>query len=968
MKKNSSKTVYVYLLIALITAVVSGLMINFSFFDKLDYRAYDFLLNFKKQPKIDDRVVVVEIDDASIEFLGEWPWSRDVIADVLIRLKEWQAETAIFDIEYISPSKMGITPSATDIITESIYSAENNITGNLSGLAEAVNSGYYGINEIPELLNELNDSIVSPEFSELSDYIVGHSFRDNDEYFAKAIQFFGNAYLTTNTVNLMGKQNEDDLEYVTKRFLYKDIKDSKSYIEKDNAYTSKVMYEDEKFGMSPALHKLISRANGSGFPDSFIDADGVRRRMEPFYKFGDGYLGQLVFSPFLRIVHSEDVIRSRKYISIRNAVLNGEKKDLKIPLDAHGSILVNWKKGKTNDVFQHESIAEIILLDQTEQGIYSLLKYLYDLGISNDDGSFMEYVDVCGSLIDAYKDINNYKEELLNKCTGFDENNVPYDGITKQDYDDFYAYKNEYYEGVKAFLESNYYPKIEARLNELIPWNGEELIESIKSGTKETFDSLQKEYDFYTTSMDSFRKKFAGSYCILGNTATSTTDLGATPFENKFENVGIHATLLNTLLTENYIYFGDWYVFFAVVILLSLLTIFLWNKSNTLQNITCALLSLVVIICFSLSLVLFQYYVPFVGIAEYIVTYFIASTVYRFILSSREKRFITEVASSFANKDTVEELRKNPELFSIKGEKKCITALFTDIQKFSTFSESITKIYGEEGANHLIKHLNEYLGAMSNEILVNKGNIDKYEGDAIISMFGAPDPTNLHTKEEWAYLSLVSAINMKKVEERFNEEHKDVFKTYELDPQKYPALTESVTLNPFKTRIGINSGDAFVGMMGSKTESFSKLNYTMIGDTVNLAARLEGVNKVYGSWILCSEDTWTLANSGKNSNKIAVRMLDKVRVVGRSTPVQLYNVIGMTSELTPTQLESLDIFHAALERYFKREFVSAGKLFLQSSSLVGEDSTAILFAKRCKEFVEKGVPDRWDGVINLTSK
>ena len=255
---------------------------------------------------------------------------------------------------------------------------------------------------------------------------------------------------------------------------------------------------------------------------------------------------------------------------------------------------------------------------------------------------------------------------------------------------------------------------------------------------------------------------------------------------------------------------------------------------------------------------------------------------------------------------------------------------------------------------------------MSNEILRNNGNIDKYEGDAIISMFGAPDPMNSRTAEEWAYLCLDSAIRMKKVELEFNETHQTLFE------QKQIILPdgkqELIQLKPLQTRIGVNSGEAFVGLMGSKTESFSKLNYTMIGDTVNLASRLEGVNKVYGSWIMCSDDTWKMADSGIHKGAIAAKRLDKVRVVGRSTPVQLYSIVGFSNELTQNQKEEIDIFHAALDKYLKLDFANAGKLFMEANKLCKDDLTALVFADRCKNFIENGVEKDWDGVINMTSK
>ena len=234
-------------------------------------------------------------------------------------------------------------------------------------------------------------------------------------------------------------------------------------------------------------------------------------------------------------------------------------------------------------------------------------------------------------------------------------------------------------------------------------------------------------------------------------------------------------------------------------------------------------------------------------------------------------------------------------------------------------------------------------------------------------MFGAPDPMNTHTKEEWAYLCLDSAIRMKKAEVEFNKTHPDLFNPVEIENEN--GEKETIQLKPLQTRIGINSGEAFVGLMGSKTESFSKLNYTMIGDTVNLASRLEGVNKVYGSWIMCSEDTWNMANTGDNEGKITVRRLDRVRVVGRSTPVQLYNVLGYTEELTQLEKQELDMFNKALDNYLNKNFAEAGKMFVNASKMLPDgDPTALIFADRCKNYIKKGVSEDWDGVMNMTSK
>jgi hypothetical protein len=148
----------------------------------------------------------------------------------------------------------------------------------------------------------------------------------------------------------------------------------------------------------------------------------------------------------------------------------------------------------------------------------------------------------------------------------------------------------------------------------------------------------------------------------------------------------------------------------------------------------------------------------------------------------------------------------------------------------------------------------------------------------------------------------------------------------------------------------------------------SKMNYTMMGNAVNLAARLEGVNKVYHSWILVSETTWNAANSGEHKGVLLARRLDKVRVVGINTPVQLYNILGVKAELNENLIESVKLFHNGLDLYLQKSFEDARKIFDAATRKYPEDQTAAVFSARCMSFLEKGVPDDWDGVVNMTSK
>lgn len=953
------------ILIKIVIALLFGLICFLDGFQKMDYRLYDAMLHIKKDPQINENIMIVKIDDPSILALGEWPWSRDVIADALLRMKELGSDSAIFDIEYISPSKNGIAPSAEENIISNVNLTEDIVMQLVEQFVSAVESGLYSKDEISQLANNLLGENIAPNFIELVEYITNNIARDNDDYFARALQFFGKSYLTINHQDLGYNFTDEEVDYANKRFLIKSVNDKSYLINIGNDFTCKESNEPK--GFTPALHSILTRTYGANFTNSVVDNDGVRRRMEPLFVYGDNYLPQLVFGPYLDIVQSKDILRQKDELIVRSAKnpITGEINDVKIPLDPHGRILVHYVRGSVDDTFKTDSIINLLNLDLIEEQIILCINNIYNQAILDSEGFQMTYTLAAENLLTQYEAITLMKKTLLSKCSGYDENGKVLDGISEDDYKEYFNLRTTFYNGIKIFLEQNYLDDIFERLFELEKIADLESIEELRNYLQEDFEFLKYEYDAYNSYITEMKPLYENTYCIIGNTATSTTDTGATPFERKFMNVGIHANLLNTLLTEDFIIQIRWQIGFLLAFCLSLLMLLFVKSSHVKQNVISFCGYLIFVVIFGLLFLYKNIYIQFFGILIYLLVDYLVNVAYRFYQSFKEKQFITQIAASFANKDTVDELRKNPDAFKTEGQKKYITALFSDIQKFSTLSESIGKLYGEEGPNKLIEILNEYLGKMSNEILINHGNIDKYEGDAIISMFGAPDLSNSHTKEEWAFLCLESAIRMKDVEVEFNKVHEDLFVPKQIVTEKG---NEIIKLNPLQTRIGVNSGEAFVGLMGSKTESFSKLNYTMIGDTVNLAARLEGVNKAYGTWIMCSDVTWHYANSGIHTNELTARKLDRVRVVGRSTPVQLYNVIGRTKDLSRNQKEQIEIFNAAMDKFLERDFVNAGKLFVQTNQIGNGDATSLIFAERCRNFIKTGIPKDWDGVVNMESK
>ncbi|MDR2159299.1 MAG: adenylate/guanylate cyclase domain-containing protein [Treponema sp.] len=289
----------------------------------------------------------------------------------------------------------------------------------------------------------------------------------------------------------------------------------------------------------------------------------------------------------------------------------------------------------------------------------------------------------------------------------------------------------------------------------------------------------------------------------------------------------------------------------------------------------------------------------------------------------------------------VSEIIANPSTLKLGGEEREMTVIFTDIRGFSSISEQL------EDPKLLVDLLNRYLTAMSNIIMENLGTIDKYEGDAIIAFFGAP-----FFHKDHAALACLSALKIKLEEEELNKKIPD-------DPKADPKLKKAIKDKGLFTRIGINTGKMVVGNMGAK----NKMDYTVMGNAVNLASRLEGVNKFFHTGILISEDTKT-----KIENKFICRTLNRVKVVGIDTPVRPYELLDLWHEMDTRQTEDLANWEEAIKLFENRDFEKAEELFSGLLNQNPKDETVKLYAEWCRKYISSPPPAEWDGIINLTEK
>ena len=302
----------------------------------------------------------------------------------------------------------------------------------------------------------------------------------------------------------------------------------------------------------------------------------------------------------------------------------------------------------------------------------------------------------------------------------------------------------------------------------------------------------------------------------------------------------------------------------------------------------------------------------------------------RFYISEMgQKTMIREMFGQYLSPKVVENLVDDPSKIQLGGEEREMTAFFSDIQGFSSISERLTP-------SELVQLLNEYLTDMCGIILGAEGTVDKFEGDSIMAFWGAPTRQADHAKR-----ACFAAIEMN---DRLVE-------------LRARALQQGVT--PLVVRMGVNTGAMVVGNMGSK----QRMNYTVMGDAVNLASRLEGANKAYGSGMMISEFTYRSCEAD-----IDVRELDRITVVGKSEPVTVYQLLNRKNQTTSADADLVDQFSKGLELYKGGDFRRAENEFRACLDIFADDGPALAYISRCQAFTEYPPGPDWDGVYRLTEK
>lgn len=402
-----------------------------------------------------------------------------------------------------------------------------------------------------------------------------------------------------------------------------------------------------------------------------------------------------------------------------------------------------------------------------------------------------------------------------------------------------------------------------------------------------------------------------------------------------FKSIFNNASVFNSLISKKYLHIIDWYYIFVFNFLLLISLIFFYiKKTKLLKVILVNLLTILLFFIISFSLLkIFNIFICFTGPLLYLCTSLILSDfLLSHILQNDKKKILQILKLSFNDKD-LKEIKRNPSLININEQSVFNTFLQVHINN----CDVNFKIF-----NHLAKFI-------SLQILKSQGKVEVMDMVDFLSSFSNTGKTLVLTNEEWAYRAIECALFIKANEDQFNKYINQKTKS-----------SNKITLS-----CAIDSGLCVNGLYGCKNKGFERYAFKTYGKTKGGVNKIQTLNQVYHSSILCSKRTWDLIQNSSHKDEIIFRPLDYIKFEDALETQQIFEILNFSKKISTKEKEKIDIFNTALSKFYQKDFVNAGKLFLKVNEIANGDYVSLIFAERCKNNLQNGVPENWNGIMNF---
>ena len=957
-----------YILIASGVAAVVCLLSFFDLYDNFENSLLDMRFKNRGLVEVRDDIATVDIDTDALATIGKWsPWSRDKHLPVIKAAAEHGMDAFLFDFYFIEESERELNIKDIDF--------ENDTTANQ----------------------------------------IKEKFRDPDNDLAFAAENAGNIIFAQSFKPKTKAQAADSVKKRT------EVMDQRLSLMKEKNYFRKVPENEiEKYStifsaynIEAPLDVLIEKSSGVYFFQSEPDPDGLQRRFPLLVLYGNRLFPAASLAMALRhykVSFDSVEIEPGKYLrfDINPELDDFGRSEIHIPINKKGQMVVNWAgpwKDKETGKFdmmhypyrmlkefqeieylnyvmaEYKKLANLSFggnikatfkpavasIKAGKKSIMGVAKKLLPMSMAeswikqNPHGTAAEYKKLPPSFFNEIKNNNIIADAFL------DSNRTENLGL-----DDLIASGSVSFKTGMADYKFTSVKQLQLDLEDAIKGSSDDGIKKALKKVRANLGLLKRNFLIISNlnrnnmiaeqrpmyfHFDPKKKRlavgtdknkrslvpfeFTGKKLYYGLTAAGTSDLNPMPFDPRYPMVGLHANALNTILDNRIIHEISKGWIAVVIIGLGILLAF---GVPALSPAMGGLATVVVVAGYTwLSFWLFAnkfVWIDMVGPLTTMAIGYLGITVYNYIQEEKNKQFLKESFGTYVSPELIDQMYESGEEPSLGGEEGYHTAFFTDIQSFSAFSEKLT-------ASELVALLNEFLTDMTDVLLENKGTLDKYIGDAIVAFYGAPIELSDHE-----YWSCISAIKM--------QESLDLLrKKWQEEGDRWPEIVHHM-----QNRIGISSGQMVTGNMGSA----SRMNYTMMGDNVNTAARLESSAKQYGIYIQIADSTFQSVK-----DRVVVRDLDLVKVIGKNEPVKVWELISEAGQEPEQYKKILPAYHEALNLYKGQEWEKAIEAFKASDALEDmfpfrKTNPSRIYIPRCEHFLTNPPNDDWDGVWTLTSK
>ncbi len=729
---------------------------------------------------------------------------------------------------------------------------------------------------------------------------------DNDKRFAQGIAQQGKTVLsyTFNTEPLSENMKERLAMPEYRKAIAGFNAKATKLLSAEEASRLDALRDSATLSISYPIPELMESALSFGFVNRYTDVDGTVRKV----RMVQVYRNRLYFNLALVMLidacgvpmKNVEVLPGDRIV-LKNALnpMTHKFGDISIPIDDEGMMYVNWA-GKSVREESFHLVPFYALLDYAD---YAPAVHDYFDRIESQEQRFV--------LSDIYGKIAEHKR-LYARAGSADERMKHWKAIK-----DLRGEMKKVKESYAAILKNEI-----GRL-EKEPGAGND------RGLKEELDLMKDDLKAIELVIR-LEYELADDIAISGLTATGTHDIGTIPLSKEYARVGVYHNTVNTIVNGAFIHRVNRVLNYLLMLLIALgMGISIQRMSARLSVATIwisfAALNTVVVLLFAF----FNVWADQLGLNLSLIIPSLSIAGVKFLREESQKRYIKNAFAHYLAPDVIEKIIENPETLELGGKSSEITIFFSDIAGFSTLSEKLTP-------TQLVDRLNEYLSEMTDIILSHGGTVDKYIGDAIMAFFGAPQPF-----EDHALRCCLAAIDQKKRLREMQEKWREI------------------GVDEINMRMGINTGEAVVGNMGSR----ARLNYTAMGDSINLASRLEGANKFFKTNAMISGSTYETVRE-----KIEARRLDTVRVIGKKEAIPVYELLGRKGALPQRMYDMIEAYDRALALFQERQWKRALGQFQAALEIITDDGPSLAYCTRCREYIKNPPPKTWDGVYSFKSK